>query len=131
MAIKYSDDIDKRTLKTIINHLRMATLVMDARKETLRACAKRRREGKTKKGETKWKFYWHCKKCDRWYRDQKSMEVDHIVELGTPPNTFTGLVKYMRRMFDRKNLQALCVTCHRAKTNSNASIRTDKKRSRQ
>lgn len=128
---EFSDDIDKRTLKIIVNQLRMATLIMDARKITLRRVAKRRRVGKTKAGETKWKFYWHCKKCDRWYKDMKSMEVDHIVELGTPPNTFTGLVSYMRRMFDIKNLQALCLNCHRAKTNSNASVRTNKKRSRQ
>ncbi len=82
-------------------------------------------EGTYKNGKPKYKYYWKCAKCAELFRDEKSMEVDHIIEIGP----FNGCLNdYAERMFcGQDNLQALCVGCHKKKTATNASLRFERK----
>lgn len=118
--------MDKKTERYIINVLRRGTLKWPGRTNALRKARKRFRNGVTKKGETKWKFFWRCKKCLKWYRDEGDVEVDHI----DPVGPYKGdLHEYALRMYcDEDNLQVLCITCHAKKTSAGAHTKYKRKK---
>lgn len=112
----------KETLDHILNILREGTVTWGGRSECLRRARKRVEEGLFKNGKKKIKYYWQCAKCKAWYRDESSLEVDHIVEIGKRPESVDDIVPYIKRMYcDIENLQALCIVCHKKKTLANAS----------
>lgn len=114
-------------VKFILNILRQGTVKWPGRAEVLRKCRKRVFVRKSLEGRPIYKYHWQCAICKSWTKDEKQMEVDHIVELGTFSGDFTD---YIDRMFDfaRDNLQALCTTCHLKKTMAFNSARTRWKR---
>lgn len=105
-------------VKFIINALRQASIKWPGRAEALDRARKKVWEGKRNKktGKKILKFYWQCSHCEKWYRNETDVEVDHIVEVGP----FCGdWNKFLARLFTTQdNLQVLCVVCHMKKTNA-------------
>ena len=104
------------TIKLIINALRQATITWEGRKQCLKDAQVIVDEGLFKNGKPKLKAHWKCAKCQKLFRDQKEMEVDHIDQIGSFKGSWDA---YIPRMFcdhDLSNLQALCVSCHLQKT---------------
>jgi len=101
--------MDMKTKKFIVNELRRATIRWDGRKNALKS-ARRKVIDETGKA----KLHWQCAKCGLWSRDQKTMEVDHIIEVGEVEKS--ELIDLINRMYDASNLQVLCQGCHRKKT---------------
>lgn len=104
-------------IKFIINALRQASVKWSGRRAALDSARKRVCIGRVKsgprKGKKKFKFHWQCAKCERWYRNETDVEVDHVVEIGS----FCGdWNRFLLRMF-ASALQVLCVVCHMKKTN--------------
>lgn len=99
----------------IKNLLRRGTTKWKGRSDCLRLARKRFKEGRRRNGKIKWKYYWKCAHCEQWSRDEDSMEVDHIEEIGSFKGDWND---FINRMYDwsRSNLQALCVACHMKKT---------------
>lgn len=118
--------MDRSTEKYILNILREGTIRWSGRTNALRKARKRFRDGRYKNGETKWKWYWRCATCLKWWRDESDVEVDHIEEVGS----YEGdLHEYAERMYcDESNLQVLCKRCHRRKTKGNATLRFKRKK---
>ena len=106
-------ELDKATIKHVLNVLRRGTIVWKGRSECLNRNRKRIIKGEFKNGKPKKKWMYKCEKCLDWF-DLKEMEVDHIEEVGS----FTGdFNEYVERLYcSQENLQALCVTCHAKKT---------------
>jgi hypothetical protein len=100
----------------IRNLLRHGSVKWSGRAECLRKARKKVFVRIGLKGQEIFKFHWQCAHCKQWHKDEKEMEVDHIVEIGS----FTGDWNvYMEKLFPRpvkKHLQALCVVCHMKKT---------------
>jgi len=110
----------------IINVLRQGTIKWPGRAECLRRARKKVFVRVGKKGQRIYKYHWHCARCLRWFRDEKSMEVDHIEEIGPFKGDFDD---YVRRVYCRQsNLQLLCGVCHLVKTQSYSSARSRWKR---
>lgn len=115
-------------IKYIQNLLRQGTVKWSGRAECLKRARKKVLVGHGKKSRKPiYKYHWKCAKCRVWSRDEDSMEVDHIVEIGA----YEGcLHKYAAKMYcGQENLQALCQSCHLKKTlaYSNARIRWNRK----
>lgn len=108
--------------KFIINILRQGSVKWPGRSECLRRARKKVFARKNKKGQSVYKFHWQCATCKEWRRDEKDMEVDHIIEIGP----FNGDWNYfIPRIYARQNnLQALCVICHMKKTRAYNSARS-------
>lgn len=118
--------MDKDTERYLISKLREASVTWGGRSECLKRSRKKVQEGFLKDGSPKWKYYYQCAKCLEWFRDVKSLEVDHIVEIGP----FTGdWTAYISKMFcGQDNLQALCSLCHQKKTSGyNATLKFKRK----
>ena len=83
---------------------------------------------RTRDGKVKFKYHWQCEKCRQWFRDQSSIEVDHIEEVGPFNGNFDD---YIKRMYcPQSNLQALCISCHSIKTAGySAHLRFSRKKS--
>lgn len=113
------DDID-----FIKNLLRQGSIKWKGRAECLRLARRLVRVRRGKQGQTISKYHWQCAACKQWERNEKSMEVDHIIEIGP----FTGDWNvFMEKIFPRpieKFLQALCISCHMKKTMAYNSART-------
>lgn len=108
--------MDKKTEKHILNILRQGTITWHLRNEALKQCRKKFQEGYYKNGKEKWVYYYQCAKCKDWLRGSDQVEVDHIEEIGSFNKDFD---EYIRKMYcDLKNLQVLCVPCHKRKTAS-------------
>lgn len=118
--------MDRKTEKFIINLLRRGTLKYPGRREAILRVRKRFKEGKTRKGKTKWKWWYRCEECDYWFRDESDLEVDHIEEVGE----YKGdLHDYAERMYNfGDNAQAICIKCHRRKTTASAKERWGRKK---
>ena len=119
-------DMDKKTLKFILNVLRQGTITWNGRSECLKRARKKVLERVNTRGKEIYKFYWTCAKCKKEFRDESSMEVDHIEEVGP----YAGdLHKYAERLYcPIENLQALCISCHARKTAGfNARLRYTRK----
>lgn len=111
--------MDQKTLDHILNALRKASTTWHGRQECLNRtrilvwegeCVKK---GKNK-GKKKYKYFYQCAQCKERFRDQESLEVDHIKEIGP----YTGNIhEFAERIYcDQSNLQALCLACHKRKT---------------
>lgn len=85
------------------------------------AKARRPYEGNDKR--TKWEFQCAC--CQGW-KKSSDVSVDHIVPAGSL-NTFDDLAGFCQRLFcSEEDLQVLCNSCHKIKTQED---RLDKKAS--
>lgn len=77
--------------------------------------------------------YRNCKKtkacvlCNHVFGPEETKLADHIEPVVAPGIGFTTWDNYITRMFTGK-LQALCDTCHKAKTKAEAKIRAEAKR---
>lgn len=77
--------------------------------------------------------YRNCKKakncaiCAKEFRPDETKLADHIEPVVDPVVGFTTWDVYVQRMFFGK-LQALCDSCHKAKTKKEAGIRAEIKR---
>lgn len=111
----------------ILNELRKASIRWEGRRKCLERHRVSKLEGTFKNGKPKYKFYWKCAKCGNEFRDQDSLEVDHIDEVGP----YKGDIhKFCERLFcEQDNLQALCTVCHKVKTSKfNATLRWQRKK---
>lgn len=108
------------------NLLRQGSVRWRGRAECLRRARKKVLVRKSKQGKSIFKYHWKCAKCSAWYRDEKSMEVDHIIEVGP----FSGdWNEFIGRVYcDLSNLQALCVACHLKKTAAYSNAKAQWKR---
>ena len=60
--------------------------------------------------------HYKCKKCKNEFTS-KDVEVDHIKPVIDPKKGFVSWDDYIARLFcDETNLQVLCKTCHKIKT---------------
>ncbi len=109
-------EFTQEDVKFIREALRHASIKWPGRAECLKLARRRVVVGQTKAGKPKYKYHWQCAKCRRWTKQQGSMEVDHIIEIGS----FTGdWNEFLARHFPRPingRLQALCKSCHMKKT---------------
>lgn len=112
MAKKKSEqDID-----FIKNALRQASIIWPGRAECLKRARKKVFVRISKKGKRIYKYHWKCADCEKWFRDQADVEVDHIVEIGSFSGDWNDFIK---KLFARpvwKHLQVLCIGCHMKKT---------------
>ena len=108
----------------IKNILRQGTIKWSGRSECLRRARKKVLIGHSKKGKPKYKYHWQCAECNEWSRDEKSMEVDHVVEIGTFTGDWNEFIKKVYPRPVKDHLQALCVACHMKKTKKFNSART-------
>ena len=110
MAKKFSTD----DVKFIANLLRQGSIKWRGRSECLARARRKVKEGYYKNGNAIFKFHWQCAKCGEWFRDEKSLEVDHIVEVGALVDDLNILARKI--LAEPEDLQALCVGCHLKKT---------------
>lgn len=112
----------------IINILRQGTIKWPGRAECLRRARKKVFVRVGQRGQRIYKYYWRCATCKEWFRDVKSMEVDHIEEIGP----FTGdWGLYIPRVYcPQSNLACRCSVCHLKKTIQYSSARARWKRKR-
>ncbi len=119
--------VDQETISFILNILRQGTIKWSGRSECLERARKKVHEGKfNKKGERIWKLYWQCAACKEWFRDEASMEVDHIEEIGSFLGSWDHIIP--RIYCGQENLQALCQICHKKKTAIHAGLRWERKK---
>jgi 5-methylcytosine-specific restriction endonuclease McrA len=101
-------------IRFVINVLRQGTVKWPGRSEALRRARKKVLVRIGKRGQNIFKFHWQCASCREWSKNAKSVEVDHIEEIGPFNGNWDD---YVRRVFcDQKNLQVLCSVCHSKKT---------------
>lgn len=113
--------VDKKTQRYIQNILRQGTIAWDGRKNALLRARIKVREGSYLNGKPKFKYYWVCEKCGSRNRDESSVEVDHIIEVGPFCGSFDIWIP--RLYCGEDNLQVLCLDCHLKKTSGyNASL---------
>lgn len=115
------------TIEYIRNVLRKESTKWPGRAECLRRSRKKVLVRRGKRGQPIYKYHWQCAKCERWTKNEKSMEVDHIVEIGP----FLGdWNEYLWRHFppDIDRMQVLCIPCHMKKTLAYNSALTKWKR---
>ncbi len=112
-----SNSLSPDDVKFIINALREASIKWPGRKAALDRSRKRVLIGRAKNGNPKYKYHWQCAKCLKWHRDEKSMEVDHVIEIGSFCGDWNN---FLLRMFPQIDsaLQVLCVNCHQRKTSA-------------
>lgn len=117
------DDID-----FVRNLLRQGSTKWPGRAECLRLSRKRVLIRYSKTGQPVYKYFWQCASCRQWYRDVKSVEVDHVSEIGS----FNGdWNEYLFKHFPRpiaEKMQVLCIACHLKKTKAFNSARSKWKR---
>lgn len=107
--------MNESTQKLLLNALREASIKWEGRSECLKRARQQRIIGHNKKnGWPKLKYFWLCAKCNEWFDKEKSMEVDHIIEIGTFSGNFDRHIKLL--FCGQDNLQCLCVGCHLKKT---------------
>lgn len=117
----------KEDIEFVYNLLRRGTIQWPGRSECLKRARKKVFVRRTKKGKPVYKYHWQCAVCKEWFRDEKSMEVDHINEIGGV-SSFNGdwnemIFKIMPRPIE-KYLQVLCIYCHLKKTKKYNSARS-------
>ena len=101
-------------IKFIINVLRQGTIKWQGRAECLRRARKRVLVRRAKAGQPVYKYHWQCAHCLQWKKNEKDMEVDHIIEIGSFKGDWNIFVPKIYASQD--NLQCLCITCHMKKT---------------
>jgi len=112
--------MDKNDIDYVLNVLREATIRWEGRRECLIENRKKKKIGKYKNGNDIEVYVYQCAHCKEWFREDQ-IEIDHIVEVGP----YKGdLLDWTNRLYDRNNLQKLCIKCHSIKTSKyNASLR--------
>lgn len=66
--------------------------------------------------------HYQCNACKGEFTS-KDVEVDHIKPVVDPKKGFVSWDKYIENLFcEKKNLQVLCKTCHKEKTNKEKVI---------
>lgn len=103
-------------IEFVKNVLRQGSVKWSGRAECLRLARKKVFVRMSKKGKKIFKLHWKCAHCNKWYRDETDLEVDHIIEIGTFSGDWND---YMEKLFARPvsdKLQALCKYCHMKKT---------------
>lgn len=129
MKIKFA----QHDVEWIYKVLRKESVKWSGRKECLKNARKKVREGTTRDGKPKYKYHWKCAKCQKWYRNEMELEVDHIEEIGGVTSFNGDWNEMLDRLFPRpikKRMQALCISCHMRKTNLYNSARSKWKRKR-
>lgn len=114
--------MDKKTVMHVLNALRLGTLTWSGRREALEKVREKKQTNHViryskdkKKNFTLKKVYkYRCAHCRDWFRDYE-VQVDHIVEVGGYDGDWNEIIE---RMYDKNNLQILCVQCHKEKTAS-------------
>jgi 5-methylcytosine-specific restriction endonuclease McrA len=122
--------LDKKEIEYIIRVLRRGTIAWMGRNECLKRYSKKVLVRRSKKGKSIYKTHWQCAVCTEWFADKGMIEVDHIVEIGSPDfSTAEAIGTYLLKMYCRQsNLQTLCNVCHQRKTSGhNASTRYRRK----
>lgn len=120
-------NLPREDVAHILNILRQGTVKWSGRSECLRLARKRVKVGIYKNGNPIFKYHWQCATCKKWFANEKQLQVDHKIEIGT----FCGnLNRYAEKMYERPNLQALCIGCHAKKTGKFNSAITKWKRKR-
>jgi hypothetical protein len=127
-GVKPKTSLTDEEIRLVINAVRQASVQWEGRKIALAKARRRVLEGFHKNGKARYKYHWQCAKCRKWYRDEKSVEVDHIVEIG--PFKGDWNVHLARMLCDPgTGLQILCRACHERKTAAwqNARLRWSRK----
>lgn len=111
------------------NAIRQSSITWPGRTKCLRLARKKVLVRRSKKGKPIYKFHWQCAKCERWTKNEKQMEVDHIVEIGSFDGDWN---EYLFRHFPvvETGLQALCLVCHLKKTKAWNSAQSQWERKR-
>ena len=66
--------------------------------------------------------HYRCNKCKQEFTS-KDVEVDHIKPVIDPKKGFQSWDVYIQRLFcEEKNLQVLCKTCHKEKSNKEKEV---------
>lgn len=115
-------------VKFVMNAIRRESVKWSGRRECLDLARKRVRVGTTKDGNPKFKYHWQCAKCEKWFRNESDLEVDHITEIGAFCGDWNNTLLRMLPSVD--DLQALCTICHMKKTNAFNAANTKWKRKR-
>lgn len=103
--------------------IRQASIKWPGRAACLRRARKRVLVRRAENGNPIYKYHWQCAVCLKWTKNEKLMEVDHVIEIGS----FNGdWNEYLFRHFPRdpRGLQAICVPCHLKKTKAFNSARS-------
>lgn len=104
----------KRTTAHVLNILRKGTVTWYGRNRCLKRYSEQVFERIGKEGQKIYKTHYRCGDCDRLFRDQTEMEVDHIEEIGSFNGDYN---EHIERMYcNQENLMALCIACHKKKT---------------
>ena len=69
---------------------------------------------------------WKCKKCERIYSSSRDLHGDHIQPVVDFNTGFTTWDEYINKLFLGK-IQALCVECHKQKSEEENVIRREKR----
>ena len=119
--------LSKDDHKFILNALRQASVIWSGRKEILNLSRQKVFVRNSKDGVPLYKYYWQCASCQDWVKNQKDVEVDHVVEIGGLENFVGDWTELVNKIFPRpveKHLQCLCVACHARKTGKYNSARS-------
>lgn len=77
----------------------------------------------TKKNTQRRRVSYQCEICEKWVVSTK-IRVDHIIPVVDPEQGFKDLNTFVQRLWcDIKNLQAICIDCHKLKTAQERKIR--------
>jgi 5-methylcytosine-specific restriction endonuclease McrA len=121
------NNFSEHDIKFLFNELRKSSIIWSGRKEVLQSCRRKVFIRRAKNGNAVYKYEWQCAKCSKWTRNEKEMEVDHIVEIGGVSEFNGDWNETIKKIFPRpvlEHLQALCISCHLKKTRLYASART-------
>lgn len=114
--------MERKDVAHILNALRQATITWEGRRQCLVDARKKFKTNKViryskykEKNYTLHQVYkYKCAHCLNWFKSSE-VEVDHVYEVGGYKGDWHDLIK---RMFDRENLQCLCIECHQKKTSA-------------
>lgn len=118
-------------IRFILNVLRQGTIKWQGRAECLQRARKKVFVRNSKAGTPIYKYHWQCAECLQWTKDEKEMQVDHIVEIGAFSGDWNDLIHKMYARPVSEHLQALCLVCHLKKTMKFNSARTRYKRKKE
>lgn len=115
-------------IEFLYKELRRSSIIWDGRKEVLRLARQKVFVRRARNGNAVYKYQWQCAACQKWFKEESQMEVDHIIEIGGYTEFLDGDISRMvERMFPRpvsEHLQCLCQACHKRKTGAYNSARS-------
>lgn len=125
--------LTSRDLEFIFNELRKASVKWNGRKEIMKLAMRKVFVRRSKKGNAIYKNQWQCAVCLNYFKNEKQLEVDHIVEIGGKTKFAGDWNETIAKIFPRpveEHLQVLCVICHMKKTKKYNSARSMYERKR-